>query len=128
MKLLYLFCFISFHTLQPKTADPVDRTVLLLKQANWTEFGKTFAKTIDLTLFGDNQIYSREQAEVIVSSFFQKNQPFTVKLIHRVDSNPDFKYAVATLTNKNGNYRTSFSLRNNNGTFQITELNIELVK
>src|ERR1700712_2169958 len=122
MKTFLLLLTFSFVMVQPKPADPVDRTVAMLKQSNWTELYKTFAPSVDLTILDDNSIYAKDQAEVILNTFFGKNQPFTVKLIHRVDSNADLKYAVVTLTGKSGSYRTSFSLRNNNGTYQINEL------
>lgn len=126
-----LFCFLfifSFSILQPKVADPVDRTVYLLKQSNWAELYKTFATNVDVNILGEGDIYAKDQAGVILTTFFNKNQPFTVKLIHQVNSNADLKFAVVTLSSKNGNYRTSFSLRNNNGTFQVNELHIEAEK
>ena len=128
MKLFCLLFIFSFAAPQPKTADPVERTVTLLKQSNWNELYKTFAPSIDLAVLDENDIYAKDQAQVILNAFFNKNQPFTVKLIHRVDSNSDLKFAVVTLSGKGGNYRTSFSLRNNNGTFQINELHIEAEK
>jgi hypothetical protein len=128
MKLFCLLFIFSFVTVQPKTADPVEKTVQLLKQGNWAELYKTFAPSIDLAVLDESDIYAKDQAQVILNTFFNKNQPFTVKMIHRVDSNPDLKFAVVTLSSKNANYRTSFSLRNNNGTFQINELHIEAEK
>jgi len=116
---------LSFLVVQPKSADPVDKTVALLKQSNWTELYKTFAPSIDLAVLGESDIYAKDQAIVILNSFLSKNQPLAVKLIHTVNSNADLKFAVVMLSSKNGNYRTSISLRNNNGTFQINELHIE---
>lgn len=124
-----LFCLLFIlSVLQPKTADPVDHTIALLKQSSWAELYKTFATNVDLNVLGEADVYGKDQASVILSNFFTKNQPFTVKLIHQVTSNADLKYAVVTLSCKNGNYRTSFSLRNNNGAFQVNELHIEAEK
>ncbi|WP_121198176.1 DUF4783 domain-containing protein [Mucilaginibacter gracilis] len=126
-----LFCFLfvfSSVIVQPKSADPVDRTMLLLKQSNWTELYKTFAPSIDLAILDVSDIYAKDQAETMLNNFFGKNQPFTVKLVHQVNSNADLKFAVFTLSGKSGSYRTSISLRNNNGTFQINELHIEAEK
>jgi len=128
MKLLCFLFLLSTAVLQPKPADPVDRVIGLLKQSNWTELYKNFAGSIDLTILDDNNVYPKDQAQVLINAFLTKNQPFSVKLIHRVDSNPDYKFAVVVLSGKNGNYRTSFSVRNNNGTFQINELHIEMEK
>lgn len=125
MKLLYLLAFFSFSAFQPKAADPIERTVLMFKQSNLEELYKTFAPSIELTILNDDNVYSKEQAGIIVNNFFTKNPISSVKVIHRVDSNPDLRFAVVMLISKNGNYRTSFSLRNSNGTFRITELRIE---
>lgn len=113
---------------QPKPTDPVEKTVNLLKQNNWAELYKTFAPSIDLAVLDQSDIYAKDQAEVILNTFLSKNQPFTVKLIHHVDSNADLKFVVVMLSSKNGNFRTSISLHNNNGTFQINELHIETEK
>ena len=128
MKLSILLFIFSLVAVQPKPADPVDKTVALLKQSTWTELYKTFAPSVDLAVLDESNIYAKDQAQVILTNFFNKNQPFTIKLIHHVDSNPDLKYAVVTMVGKGGSYRTSFSLRNNNGTFQVNELHIEAEK
>jgi len=123
----FLFIF-SFALFQPKAADPVERTVALLKQSTWAELYKTFGPNVDLNILGEGDIYAKDQASVILNTFFTKNQPFTIKLIHQVNSNADLKYLVVSLISKTGNYRTSISLRNNNGTFQVNELHIEAEK
>lgn len=128
MKLFGFLFILSLTVVQPKAADPVERTVSLLKQSSWTELYKTFAASIDLAILDEGNIYAKDQAQIILTNFFNKNQPFTIRLVHHVDSNPDLKYAVVTMTSKNGSYRTSFSLRNNNGTFQINEIHIEAEK
>jgi glycogen debranching enzyme len=128
MKTICFLFILSFSMLQVKAADPVEQTVSLLKQSTWADLYKTFAKNVDLNILGDGDIYAKDQAEIILNNFFTKNQPFTVKLIHQVNSNADLKYMVVALTAKSGTYRTSISLRNNNGTFQINELHIEAEK
>ncbi len=125
MKLLYLLTVFSIAMFQPKAADPIERVVVMFKQNNLVELYKSFAPSIELSLLNDNNIYSKEQAEIILNNFFAKNTISSVKVIHRVDSNPDYRFAVLILTSKGGNYRTSFSLRNTNGIFQMNELRIE---
>ena len=128
MKLICFLFIFSFFALQPKPADPVEHTIGLLKQNSWTELYKTFATNVDVDILGDGNVLPKNEAQAAFVAFFNKNQPFTVRLVHRVDSNPDYKYAVVVLSCKSGEYRTSFSVRNNNGTFQINELHIETEK
>lgn len=128
MKTICLLFIFSFSMIQLKAADPVEQTVSLLKQSSWADLYKTFAKNVDLNILGEGDVYTKDQAEVILNNFFTKNQPFTVKLIHQVKSNADLKYMVVALSSKSGTYRTSISLRNNNGAFQVNELHIEAEK
>ncbi|OCX51357.1 hypothetical protein BEL04_15105 [Mucilaginibacter sp. PPCGB 2223] len=124
MKLL-LFTFVfSFFTFYQK-ADPVEKTAGLIRQGNVKELVKTFAPNVELTILSEEGVYSREQAETILSGFFSKNQVSGIRIIHQVDSNPAMRFAVCTLVTKNGNYRTSVSLRSSNGNFEVTELRIE---
>jgi hypothetical protein len=128
MKTFILLFIFSFTVAKVQPADPVDKTVGLLKQSTWAEFYKTLASSVDITILDESDIYHKQQAEAKLNAFFTKNQPFNVKLVHRVDSKPDLKFAVVVLSGKNGSYRTSFSLRNNNGTFEVNELRIEAEK
>jgi hypothetical protein len=125
MKLIYFLFIFSFYVAQPKAGDPIERTIGFLRQNNLTELYKTFADNVDLTIKDGNNVYPKDQAQNILSSFLSKNTIVAVKLIHKVDSNPDYRYGVVLLSTKGGNYRTAFSLRNNGGNFQLTELRIE---
>jgi len=124
MKLFLLTFILSISVLQQK-ADPVEKTVGLIKQSSIKELVKTFAPNVEMTVLTEEGVYSREQAETILNNFFAKNPIVSVKIIHRVDSNPEYRYAVCTLITKNGNFRTSISLRSSNGNFAVTELHIE---
>jgi hypothetical protein len=125
MKLLYLSLIFSLAVLQPRTDDAIERTISFMKQGNLAELYKTFAPGIDLTVLGVQDTYPKQKAEAILNAFFSKNQPLGAKLIHRIDSNPDLLYAVIILSTKNGNYRVSFSVKNNKGAYQLTELSIQ---
>lgn len=122
---LFLFAFVFSITVFQQKADPVERTAALIRQNSIKELAKTFAPNIELTVPGEEGVYSREKAETILTNFFAKNPVAGIKIIHRVVSNPDMPFAVCTLTTKNGNFRTSFSLRNSNGNFIVSELRIE---
>lgn len=124
MKLFLLAFVFSIFTFQQK-ADPVEKTVALIRQNSIKELVKTFAPNIELTILTEEGVYSREQAETMLNNFFAKNPIVSIKIIHRVDSNPEMPFAVCTLTTKNGNFRTSVSLRSSNGNFVVTELRIE---
>jgi hypothetical protein len=129
MRLLYLLLLIlplSFVFAGP--ADIIDKTVELIKQGNVNELAKSFSSTIELTVLDQENVYSNVQAEVILTNFFKNNQPKLVKILHRIASNPNYRFAVLILATNNGAYRISLSLKNVNGRFELNELRIETEK
>lgn len=124
MKLFLLTFVFSIFMFQQKV-DPVEKTVTLLKQNSIKELVKTFAPNIELTVLTEEGVYSKEQAETILTNFFTKNPIVAIKIIHRVDSNPQYMFAVCSLTTRSGNFRTSFTFRSSNGSFVVSELRIE---
>jgi hypothetical protein len=129
MKLLYPFVliiplFFTFAT----PADVIDRTAELLKDGNAHELAATFSSSIEITILGEDNVYSSTQAGQALAEFFKRCQPHSAKVLHRVTSNAHYQYAVIILGTSNGNYRTCVSLKNVNGKFEVNELRIEAEK
>ena len=129
MKLLYLFLLmllLSFISASP--ADIIDKTAELIKQGDIHELAASFSSSIELTVLDEENVYSNTQAEQVLSDFFKHNPPKSVKIIHRIASNANYRFAVLMLSTSNGTYRTSFSLKNVKGRFELDEMRIELEK
>lgn len=129
MKLIHLFvllipCF--FISLAPQ--DVIDRAAELLKDGNSRELAASFSSTIEITILGEDNIYSAAQAELALAEFFKRYQPHSAKVLHRITSNAHYQYAVIILNTSNGSYRTCISLKSVNGKFEVTELRIEAEK
>ena len=108
--------------------DSIDTTAQFIKQGNIHELAKSFSPTIELTIMDEENVYSNAQAELILTNFFKRCQPKSFKMLHRITSNANYRFAVLILTTNNGVYRTSFSLKNNKGRFELSELRIEAEK
>jgi len=129
MKLLYLFLpMLLSPFVFTNAADPIEKTAELIRQADIHELAKSFASTIELNILDEENIYSNTQAELVLANFFSHNQPKSVKILHRITSNPNYRFAVLILTTDNGVYRISFSLKSNKGQFEMNELRIETEK
>lgn len=126
MKLLYPFILIisSFFTFATP-ADVIARTAELLKDGNVHELAGTFSPTIEISIMSDENVYSNTQAEQVLANFFRRCQPKSAKVLHRINSNANYRYGVIILNTTNGNYRTCVSLKNVNGKFEVNELRIE---
>jgi hypothetical protein len=129
MRLLYLLSLIlPLSFVSAGAGDIIDKTVELIKQGNVNELAKSFSPTIELTVLEQENVYSAVQAEGVLTDFFKNNQPKSVKILHRIASNPNYRFAVLILTTNNGVYRISLSLKNVNGRFELNELRIETEK
>ena len=111
-----------------QSLDVIDRTAELLKSGNTRELAVTFSPSIEMSILEDEDVYSGTQAEQALSSFFKRCQPRSVRVLHRITSNANYRIAVVLLGTSNGNYRTVFSLKNVNGKYEMNELRIESEK
>lgn len=95
------------------------------QQGNAREISKYFSPTVNLSILNDNNVYSKVQAEIILESFFKINSPTGSKIIHRLDSNPNYQHAVIELNTIKGYFRISYSIRINDNQAQVVEIRIE---
>ncbi len=123
---IVLLLFASFNTIF--LADQIDRIAGFLQAGQAHELAKASAANVELSILGDEKVVSKTQAEVMLNAFFTGNKPASAKIIHRMDTNPNLLYAVVQLRTSGGNFRVSYSLKNNNGNQELTELRIEAEK
>ena len=115
----------TMNTVKATVADMSDELIVHVKAGNAKEIAKYLAGTVELTILSDENVYSKVQAEAILKDFFAKHQPSSVKLLHKITSNPNYRYTVLVLNTTNGAYRVSFTIKNTGGTFLVSEIRIE---
>jgi peptidoglycan/xylan/chitin deacetylase (PgdA/CDA1 family) len=128
MKLLYVFFLLLLSYIPQDIQDPIDKTADLLKNGNVTELAKSFAPEVDLTILGNEDSYPAAKAAEILANFFRQNQPRSAKILHRIASNANYRFAVVLLTTSNGVYRVSYNLKNIGGQFEMNDIHIESEK
>ena len=119
--ILYLFTSVLF-------ADPTDGIADLIRQGNITELSKLFAPNVEVSIPGNENMYSKVQAGLIIDKFFHQNKPKSVKVLHKVNSNPNYRFVVLVVNTDNGNYRISCTLKDTDGSFMLIEMRIEAEK
>jgi len=112
----------------PVKADILDDISNLMKTGNAKEISRYFAPDVELTILSQENVSSKVQAEVILQDFFNKHRPVSLKIVHKLTSNPNLLYAELILNTNNGVFRTSFSVKNISGKFLITKIGIETNK
>lgn len=123
LPLVFILCLVSVFV-----ADPIDKVADLIRQGNAPELSKMFAPNVEMTILGEENVYSRDQSEVILEKFFNQNKPLTVKILHKVNSNPNYLFGVLNLTTDKGTFRVSYTLKDTNGSQRLIELRIETEK
>ena len=125
--LVVLFLFLHFSSNSALQADIVDDLAMQFKNGNSKDIAKNFASSVELLIVDQEDVYSKAQAEQILKDFFFKNQPIKSTIIHRLNSNPNFRYGIFSLQTKGLKYRVTLTLMHQKASnvFLITELRIE---
>lgn len=82
-----------------------------IKSGNATELSKLFNATIDVTLPGNSNSYSKSQAEIIVKDFFKKFPPKNFNIIHQGVSADGSQYSIGKYESASQSFRTYFLLK-----------------
>jgi hypothetical protein len=115
----------SLSVASPVRADDLDDVSVFIRSGNIKELAKHFDTNVAIKLLADEKVVSRAQAEVILSDFFSKYRPGSLRIVHKIMSNPNIHYAAMILNTSNGIFRTSITTKNVSGKFLISEIAIE---
>ena len=127
MKLSYLL-FILCMAPVISFAGPIDNVADLIHKGNIHELSKLFAQTVEITIFDEENVYSKAQAELILNKFFNQNKPKSVKILHTINSNPNYIFGVLIVNTDNGIFRIACTLKQTNGILTLIEMRIETEK
>jgi hypothetical protein len=129
MKLFYLSIFIilfSGPAIPP--ADPIDKIADLIRHGNIHDLAKQFAPNVEIAIPDNENVYTKAQAEIILDKFFSQNKLRSVKMLHKVTSNPFYRFGVLIVSTDKGPYRIAYTLKDTGGSLLIIELRIEVEK
>ncbi len=102
-----------------------DRLIKLLQEGDATKFAVYFNPSIQLTTPGKQGVYSRSQAKMILSEFFDDNKPSSAKLKTSGNSDNGAQYLSVDLITASGNYKVNISYRGAGENLKVHELKIE---
>ncbi len=102
----------------------IDDVVNALKTGNAAGISKYFDNTVEITLPGKSSSYSKSQAEVIITDFFNNNPVKNFELMHKGE-NAGSIYCIGTLITKTGSYRTTVFMKQKSGLYTLQEIRFE---
>ena len=95
------------------------------REGDASQLAVNFASTVDVILPGNEGTYSKQQAEMIIKDFFNKNRPKGFLINHQGTSNDGSRYAIGTYRTLNQNYRAYILLKSIGNKLLISQLQLE---
>lgn len=85
---------------------------------------KYFPANIDINVLGKSNLYSKSQAQQVLTTFFTQNKPSSYEVIHEGESNGT-KYFIGNYTSNSVKYRVTINVKTVDGAEQISSISIE---
>ncbi len=96
-----------------------------MKVGNAIELSKHFNSSVELVILDKEDVYSKQQAEQILKSFFDKNKSKSFTLLHQ-GGKEGAQYAIGNLETVSGKiYRVYFLVKESGGKPLIHQMRIE---
>lgn len=124
-RLTFVLMLMILPLFSPAQQNYKDRIAELLETGNAAELSNLFIASIDLTLLETDDVYSRQQAKMILQKFFRDNPPSEFRYKHEGRSKLDAYYYIGDLTAGERQFRVTFFLSESDGQMQIKQLRIE---
>jgi hypothetical protein len=129
MNLLHLPAFIILYIPHlVSLADPIDKVAELIRSGDIHELSGLFAPTIELSILDDENVYAKAQAELVLQKFFKENKPGSVKVLHKINSNPNYQFGVLIFTSDKSAFRITCTLKQSSQRLALIAMRIEKEK
>ncbi|MEM9053675.1 MAG: DUF4783 domain-containing protein [Bacteroidota bacterium] len=96
-----------------------------IKEGNSIQLAEHFMPSVDLTVGSAEDVYSKDQAEMILKRFFEDHEAVDFKLKHEGKSKLDDFYYIGTLKTNKGEFRLTYFLKKSEDIFMIKQFRIE---
>ncbi len=115
MKKKYLTAFLIWIALVVASSAQTNAVIEQVREAIKTGSAKELAKhlntTVDVTLDGKPNTYSKAQAEFVLRDFFKANPPNEFSIIHQGSSKGGQPFAIGQYKTGNTTYRVWMKIR-----------------
>jgi hypothetical protein len=125
LKLIFLlFAGLVLNNISFAQGQIPDGIVSSIQNGNGTALAAFFNENVELVVDTHDDVYSKSQAQQIVSEFFKANKPKQFNIIHQ-GGKDGARYAIGSLTTNTGTFRVYFLLKNKDSISYIHQLRIE---
>lgn len=119
--LVFITSIISFAF----TIDVIDDVATAIRSGNPKNISKYFIEHIDLKVIEQEDVYSKQQAEMILKDFFSKHPVKSFTIAHKSAPKGGSQYIIGTLETTNGKFRVYFLIKTTGTETLIQQFRIE---
>ncbi|HEX8514700.1 MAG TPA: DUF4783 domain-containing protein [Bacteroidia bacterium] len=105
--------------------DVIDDIASAIRSGNPKNISRYFIENIDLKVIQQEDVYSKQQAEMILKDFFSKHAVKSFTVAHKSEPKNGSQYVVGTLETSNGKFRTYFLVKPSGTQTLIQQFRIE---
>ncbi len=107
------------------TLEVIEDIANAIRSGNPKNISSYFIDNIDLKVIDQEDVYSKQQAEMILKDFFSKHPVKTFSIAHKSVEKNGSQYVIGTLETTNGKFRTYFLIKTLTGKTLIQQFKIE---
>ncbi len=123
LTLLFFSGFIIFsNQLKAQVPDEIIQSLISGDSKTLSEY---FNQNVEMVVLENDNVYSKAQAQQIISKFFGSNPPQSFSVIHQ-GGKEGAQYVIGNLVTSKGSFRVYFLLKKNAGKDYIHQLRIEV--
>lgn len=93
-----------------------------LKAGSAKEAVKYFNQSLDISVEGENNTYSKAQAEFVLRDFFKKHPPTDFSIVHTGASKGGLQYAIGNYKSNDDLYKVLIRVKQNGNTYFVHEI------
>jgi hypothetical protein len=103
-------------------SDIMNKVKEAIKAGSAKEVSQHFYQTVDVTLEGNIESYSKTQAEYQLKEFFQKYPPASFMIVHQGASKAGMPYAIGQYICGEDSFRVWLRIKKSNEKYMIHEI------
>jgi hypothetical protein len=126
-KLFFVFALIPFlFSFTNEPAPSFNAIATAMSTGNADALSKFFDADVEISIADKEEIYDKDQAKTVVSSFFSKNKPKSFSQVHQGQSKgKDTQYCIGEMPTAAGNYRVYLYMKVQNDQYLIQEIRFD---
>jgi hypothetical protein len=123
---LAFFIFFFMLPVGINAQDDQQKIIKAITSGNARELVKHFHTTVNLSVPGNDGVYNRSQAEILLQGFFSKNKILSFKINHQGQSREGTRFLIGLMACPAGKFNIYYLMKEMDGQEWIIQFQIEV--